>query len=184
MRSNPLSFFGGWVCSSPPFGGLLRVCYAVGMIDRFYTKEHGHTILSNFWEGRGFDAPSPQMREHVLHWPSAEHLYQASKTEDRFMAETIREASTPGLAKKLGQGVNLRSDWEQVKIGVMREVLHWKFTPGSLEAAYLLSTKDHLLVEGNWWGDRFWGQVDGVGANWLGWLLMAQRSFLASLERE
>lgn len=154
------------------------------MIDRFYTKEHGHTILSNFWEGTGFEAPFPIGRKQIVHWRSVEHLYQATKSLDPFTVELTREAPTPGMAKKMGRETKLRSDWEQVKLEVMREALGWKFTPGSCEAAYLKSTQDWVLVEGNWWGDRFWGQVDGVGANWLGWLLMAQRSFLLALDRE
>ena len=154
------------------------------MIDRFYTKEHGHTILSNFWEGKGFEAPSPARRDQILRWRSAEHWYQAAKSLDPFVGETIRDAPTPSLAKKLGRELTLRSDWEQVKLEVMREALSWKFMPGSCEAAYLMSTRFHVLVEGNWWDDRFWGQVNGTGANWLGWLLMAQRSFLLALEWE
>ena len=31
------------------------------------------------------------------------------------------------------------------------------------------------LVEGNTWGDRFWGVCGGVGLNWLGRLLMQVR---------
>ena len=33
----------------------------------------------------------------------------------------------------------------------------------------------HELVEGNTWGDRYWGVYNGQGKNWLGRLLMQVR---------
>ena len=33
------------------------------------------------------------------------------------------------------------------------------------------------LVEGNYWGDTFWGICNGEGTNWLGILLMAERAY-------
>jgi predicted NAD-dependent protein-ADP-ribosyltransferase YbiA (DUF1768 family) len=56
----------------------------------------------------------------------------------------------------------------------MRQVLVRKFSHPELRAA-LLSTGDALLVEGNHWGDIFWGVCRGEGENWLGRLLMALR---------
>lgn len=45
-------------------------------------------------------------------------------------------------------------------------------------AERLKATGDAELIEGNYWGDVFWGTCDGVGENWLGRLLMAQRDVL------
>lgn len=42
--------------------------------------------------------------------------------------------------------------------------------------AKLQETGDAELIEGNYWGDRFWGVCDGVGENHLGKLLMRVRS--------
>jgi predicted NAD-dependent protein-ADP-ribosyltransferase YbiA (DUF1768 family) len=39
----------------------------------------------------------------------------------------------------------------------------------------LLDTGTQTLVEGNWWGDVFWGVCKGVGSNHLGKLLMKLR---------
>jgi len=39
----------------------------------------------------------------------------------------------------------------------------------------LEATAGAVLVEGNAWGDRFWGSVEGSGQNWLGRLLMEIR---------
>lgn len=44
------------------------------------------------------------------------------------------------------------------------------------------STGDVELVEGNWWGDRFWGVCDGVGENRLGRCLMEVRKELRGEE--
>lgn len=41
-----------------------------------------------------------------------------------------------------------------------------------------MATDDAELVEGNTWGDRYWGVVDGVGENRLGKLLMERRAEL------
>lgn len=40
----------------------------------------------------------------------------------------------------------------------------------------LEATGDAELIEGNHWGDTFWGVCNGVGQNNLGKLLMAIRS--------
>ena len=42
----------------------------------------------------------------------------------------------------------------------------------------LLKTGDAMLIEGNTWGDRIWGQVNGVGENNLGKILMRIREEL------
>lgn len=39
----------------------------------------------------------------------------------------------------------------------------------------LLATGDAYLEEGNTWGDRIWGTVDGQGENRLGQILMQVR---------
>lgn len=44
----------------------------------------------------------------------------------------------------------------------------------------LLATGNRILTEGNSWGDRFWGQVNGTGENQLGIILMDIREKLRS----
>ena len=61
---------------------------------------------------------------------------------------------------------------------VMRGLLARKFAPGTELAARLLATGDAQLVEGNTWGDRFWGVCRGQGRNQLGQLLMERRDQL------
>jgi predicted NAD-dependent protein-ADP-ribosyltransferase YbiA (DUF1768 family) len=43
----------------------------------------------------------------------------------------------------------------------------------------LLNTGDLQLVEGNYWGDTFWGVCNGKGENHLGKILMRVRKELA-----
>jgi predicted NAD-dependent protein-ADP-ribosyltransferase YbiA (DUF1768 family) len=81
--------------------------------------------------------------------------------------------------------VKIRADWDEVKINVMREVLRIKFEIPELRDK-LLATGDVQLVEGNNWGDEFWGvnSVTGVGLNHLGVLLMERREILKNEAQE
>lgn len=74
-------------------------------------------------------------------------------------------------AKKLGKKVALHSDWEEVKLDVMRYAIKCKFTQNS-EIAEKLKAFDGEIVEENTWHDTFWGVHNGIGYNWLGKLLM------------
>lgn len=109
-----------------------------------------------------------------LPYPSTEHAYQAAKTLDATQRCAVRCAKTPGQAKRLGQTLKLRDDWEQVKIAVMLDLQRQKYKQPDLRTK-LLATGDAELIEGNTWGDRFWGVCKGEGLNWLGRLLMQVR---------
>lgn len=105
---------------------------------------------------------------------SVEAAFQAAKTFNQKEREAIRRAKTPGEAKTLGQRVQLRPDWEAVKVKVMEGFLRQKFS--KLDVQYkLLATLGRDLQEGNRHGDTFWGLVDGAGENRLGHLLMKLR---------
>ena len=115
-------------------------------------------------------------------YPSTEHAYQAAKFGNEDYQQQIRNAATPNVAKKIARSLEVagyrRKDWDEVKIGIMRELLAEKFSQEA-EKLVLLATGDEELVEGNWWGDRFWGQCPvGTGENWLGKLLMELRAEL------
>jgi len=127
-------------------------------------------FLSNFH-------PSPVTFEG-LDYPSVEHAYQAAKTTDQSARDEIRLSATAGAAKKLGRRVVMRPDWESIKLGVMEELVRQKFADPDLKEA-LLATGCDELIEGNYWGDTFWGVCKGVGHNHLGQILMKVRSELA-----
>jgi len=92
-------------------------------------------------------------------YPSVEHAYQAAKTHDINERMQISLAATPGIAKKLGSKVNLREDWDQVKIQIMYNLVSEKFKKKSLREK-LLATQPHFLCEGNYWHDNFWGYCE------------------------
>lgn len=122
--------------------------------------------LSNFWPALViFDGD---------YYPTVEHAYQAAKTTDRSARIRIHRAETPGLAKKLGRGLAMRPDWDTFKLEVMLILLRQKFTDPELRRK-LLETGDRELIEGNTWGDRFWGVCGGTGENHLGKILMHVR---------
>lgn len=114
-------------------------------------------------------------------YKSTEHAYQAQKALDIGEFEIIRATKTPGEAKKLGRGVFMRKDWDDIKVGVMRDILWAKFSNPDL-GKKLLSTGTAQLIEGNNWKDYFWGVCDGKGENMLGKLLMEIREELKNPE--
>lgn len=109
---------------------------------------------------------------------SSEHAYQAAKTEDPIIRKYMSGLPTPRMAKRFGMKLDLREGWDDMKVSVMRTILRDKFKPGSALAARLIATGDQLLVEGNTWGDRFWGVCKGEGLNNLGIILMSIREEL------
>jgi ribA/ribD-fused uncharacterized protein len=113
-------------------------------------------------------------------YTSIEHAYQAQKSLDPAIQKMVRDCPTPNTAKQMARKVQLRPDWEQVKNGIMLELLREKFS-SEPERSILLSTGAENLVEGNWWGDRYWGQCPvGNGKNMLGLMLMHVRAELNS----
>jgi ribA/ribD-fused uncharacterized protein len=125
-----------------------------------------YRFLSNFWISKvSYDGEV---------WKSSEHAYQAAKTNDPNEKRLIRAAETAGETKYLGKTVTLRKDWESVKLGIMLDILRCKFTDPFLKQE-LLSTNNAELIEGNSWGDTYWGVCNGRGKNHLGKLLMAVR---------
>lgn len=97
------------------------------------------------------------------------------------LADKIMIAQTPGAAKKLGRQAPLDLElWDGGhKVQIMREITHAKYSQVPEYAGKLINTGAMMLVEGNDWGDTFWGRckVDGKwkGLNTLGVILMEER---------
>jgi ribA/ribD-fused uncharacterized protein len=135
-----------------------------------------HAFLSNFYKSAAW--------YDRLVYPTAEHAYQAAKCrqiESRRLFQS--DFMTPGEAKRRGRHVLLREDWDTIRIGVMKEILVSKFRNPIL-VTLLRETGDSILVEGNNWGDRFWGVHNGTGENWLGRILMEIRGDLGGVRLE
>ena len=133
------------------------------MIDRF---DGEYAFLSNY-------SASPFRINYVL-FPTMEHYFQANKADNQNDYLHIAYAPTPGEAKRLGRKIQLRSDWEEIKDEVMLTGLRKKFANPELRNL-LLATGDEELIEGNYWGDTYWGVCNGVEQNKLGKLLMQVR---------
>jgi ribA/ribD-fused uncharacterized protein len=109
---------------------------------------------------------------------TVEHAYQAAKTVNIVEQEWVRNAPTPGQARKRGQTVTLRLDWEDVKLSVMTELVYQKFSGNRKLKELLVGTGNEHLIEGNYWNDTFWGVCGGQGLNHLGRILMDTRALL------
>jgi ribA/ribD-fused uncharacterized protein len=139
------------------------------VINRF---EGHYSFLSNF--------VSASVELDGVVYPAVENAFQAAKTLNLNQREVLRQC-TAGHAKKAGRQLDLRPDWESVKVHVMRLLLQQKFAAGSELARSLLATGDAYICEGNTWHDNFWGAcycdrcVYTTKQNTLGMLLMQIR---------
>lgn len=109
-----------------------------------------------------------------IRYTSAEAAFQAQKTLDMTEREAIA-LLTPLKAKKAGGRVALRKDWENVKLDIMYKICSAKFTQNKNLRQMLIATGCEELIEGNDWGDKFWGVCGGAGENHLGKILMKIR---------
>lgn len=105
---------------------------------------------------------------------STEAAYQAQKLSPDKNGIKVRHIFSKldaREAKALGRVVQIREDWDDVKLQVMEDVCRIKFNLPKFKQL-LLTTKDAEIVESNWWGDTFWGVCNGVGENHLGEIIM------------
>lgn len=128
-------------------------------------------------------------------WRTSEHAYQAGKASSPSDLRWIRDAPTAREAQRRGQAIELRPDWDEIKRATMLQVVFTKFSRPELRNQ-LVATGNAKLVEGNSWGDDYWGAVPDTktpegqlwvcpggtylaGRNWLGRILMSVRELLA-----
>lgn len=132
-----------------------------------------YEFLSNFYPCR--------IEYCGIYYQNAEAAFQAQKC--RSEEEKLGFCGLlAAKAKRRGRQILPRPDQENVKLGVMEEIVRAKFIQNPKLAKKLISTGERRLVEGNTWGDTFWG-VDAEtvqGANHLGRILMQLRSDLCS----
>ncbi len=160
------------------------------MIERFIEQ---YRWLSNFWE--------VEIEYEGVVYPSVEHYYVAIKINEpqkftiieigedgkprpkiiSFDTQEAREfvsrLATAGKAKGLGRDeINIRKDWDDIKVSVMEYGLRQKYSQEPFMTK-LIETGDEHIQEGNTWKDVFWGvNVDtGEGKNVLGKLIMKIR---------
>lgn len=139
-------------------------------------------FLSNFY---------PVKIEHRgITYPSVENFYVAMKVKEdqvinnKFITapdcqELISRIKNPAEAKKLGRIIKVRKDWDEIKFKIMEWGVNEKFKNPEL-SKMLIDTGEEELVEGNTWGDTYWGVCNNIGENNLGKILMRVRDKIKS----
>jgi ribA/ribD-fused uncharacterized protein len=119
--------------------------------------------LSNFHVCKVFHA----QREYT----STEAAYMAAKTHDPDI-KNIFQKLDPKEARRKGQEIKLREDWDDVRLRTMFWVNMSKYMLNNDLKQQLIATGSKYLEETNWWNDKFWGVCKGIGENHLGNILM------------
>lgn len=140
------------------------------LLDSINSFSGYYAFLSNFY--------SSKIQDGDFVFDTVEHAYQAAKTttEEDFLF--VKNAKTPAEAKNRGRLIECRSDWDDVKDEVMLYYARLKFEQNLDLRQKLLDTDNKKLVEGNHWGDMYWGVFRDKGRNQLGLTLMKVREEL------
>lgn len=145
-------------------------------------------FLSNFYRRPLLFSLMGMLENPGIRFPTSEHAFQAAKYKSMrdyehetdpldYVIEVANEPD-PRKAKRLGGEVKIDpKHWDSIKDSVMREVVFEKFVQHSDLREQLLATHAAMLVEGNTWGDTYWGRVEGKGLNHLGVILMETRGY-------
>lgn len=136
-----------------------------------------HYFLSNFY-------PAPVEIGGIC-YENNEAAFQAQKEPER-AREFVH--LPPNVAKQIGRPVELRPDWEQIKLETMADIVRAKFTQNENLRKKLLETGQAAIIEGNYWHDNFYGvctcarclnKPGKKGLNHLGRILMEIRRELS-----
>jgi ribA/ribD-fused uncharacterized protein len=117
-------------------------------------------------------------------YTTSEHAYQAGKARKPEVKAWLMAAPSPALLAMAAHGLyswDVASGWSQTKFDRMRRVLRAKFTQHPDLQALLRSTGEARLVEAATVDNavnRLWGEVNGVGKNMLGQMLIDLRAEL------
>lgn len=115
---------------------------------------------------------------------TSEHAYQAGKPRKKAVRDWLMAAPSPSLLAMAAHGLyywDVAPGWSMTKFDRMRDILRAKFEQHDDLRELLLSTGDARLVESATVDNevnRLWGEVNGVGKNMLGVLLMEVREEL------
>lgn len=113
---------------------------------------------------------------------TSEHAYHTERFEDEEVKDLIRKTMSAHDALKVShqhEG-NYRKDWQDVKVGIMKDILREKVKQHPYIKKKLLDSEDKVLVEDSW-RDDFWGWGSNKdGQNMLGKLWMEVREEVKS----
>jgi hypothetical protein len=144
-------------------------------LSNFYIEPDGSCVEREYQVAKTLDDAS---RDYILNVYDTDDLTIRLKKAKFGEPRKWLRYTTPGEAKRRGNGVTLRPDWEKLKIPLMLDLVRKKFSDHPHLAELLLATGDAELVEGNDWGDVFWGVCRKRGRNELGKILMQVREEL------
>lgn len=142
----------------------------------------------NYYLSNMYQLPNPIPTPYGESAKTSEQLYLSSRFLSEAARRVILEAETGFSAKKISNeavkgGIEIRQDWDRVKVDKMRDAVLVKFVANPELAAKLLATGEEELIEGNKRGDTFWGVAPpppfGKGQNMLGKVLMETRDLLS-----
>jgi len=137
-------------------------------MEKAITKFRGeHAFLSNFF--------GAEIRIGNNTYSTNEHAFHAAKCVDPAQHVLILNAKSPAEAKSIGKEVTLKPNWLEIQDEIMFFINMVKYTTHFDLKQKLLATGSRELVEGNWWGDTYWGVCNGAGENRLGKILMRIR---------
>lgn len=128
------------------------------------------------------------IRFEGVEYPTAEHAYQAGKARKDAVRDWILSAPSPSLVAMAAHGLytwDIAPNWSKTKFARMKGVLMAKYTQHEDLKQLLLSTGNARLVESATVDNavnRLWGEVNGLGKNMLGMLLMEVREEIRQLE--
>jgi len=165
------------------------------MISRFRDE---YRFLSNFYPC----TVTFRCGQSMYPYPTAEHAFQAQKAGNAADLQRICQAQSPGDAKRAGRLIRwdpgMPAVWDQAKRRIMLEIVLAKFNQNDNLRRKLAETGKQTLVEGNEWGDEYWGAVrsetrstmlplgsfwgkdkEWAGRNYLGQILMTVRMVLS-----
>jgi ribA/ribD-fused uncharacterized protein len=124
------------------------------------------------------------MSEHAYQAGKAHAMVDKSKMARAEYILSIRAEPDPTKCKHIARKCKIDvALWDSIKDSVMREVVFEKFFQHEDLRDKLLATHTAMLVEGNTWGDKYWGRVDGKGLNHLGVILMETRGYFQFTDR-
>ncbi len=113
-------------------------------------------------------------------YPTSEHAFQSVQfiNESPKLAEAIRTAKSAHEAQKIAEENKDRKDsnWDKIKLDVMKEILHCKVEQHPYVKKKLLQSGDREIIEDSWRDDYWgWGEKED-GKNMLGKIWMIVRN--------
>lgn len=143
---------------------------------------HGH-VIKNVVESKKYcinwfsnmrRMDSPIIYQGINYW-TVENFYVAMKVPNNSLRHRERQKiaqMNPGKAKAYGRTLNVRKDWDLVKLDFMRIAIEKKFKKGTSWYDKLYSF-NKPVIEFNNWRDTYWGVdiFNNEGNNMLGKLI-------------